>query len=435
MTERPDALVIGANIRGLVTAYLLDRLGYRTVLLEKAPRVGGADGSFVTPGGSRFDYGLHVLDFMRSEVATRLFCHVVDGRVHRTTLRRGVILEGHLMPYAPDRIEMPPPLASMLPPGPLVDDIGDRPPTRQAIAACYGRPFADLVFDRVLPSYPTEHRHAGFGVSESALLTNIYPWFFPRAERPSVTADESRAFHDKLRAGVVQEVLYPEEGGFGGFAEGFLKKLERATVVTGASDLEIDVARETHSVRRVQAGGVTYEAPRYFWAAAWPGLCRLLDLDCQDVATDQVLLGSFTLDRPAHGDYQEILVGDPDHRINRITFPARFRRSEDPLLQVEFAHPALDDRFPEDPAYWKRHWQESLTALGILDQDHQILDLDFRRFRMHFNAYGAEGAPLIDADPTLIRPESNIFPVVPSMANLNLNRYVPRVVRFVTSVL
>ena len=54
---------------------------------------------------------------------------------------------------------------------------------------------------------------------------------------------------------------------------------------------------------------------------------------------------------------------------------------------------------------------------------------------MHFNAYGMEGQRLIDADPSLVRADSNLRPVVPSMANLNLNRYVPQTVEYVASIL
>ena len=58
-----------------------------------------------------------------------------------------------------------------------------------------------------------------------------------------------------------------------------------------------------------------------------------------------------------------------------------------------------------------------------------------RSFPMHFNGFGMEGEPLLDADPRLIRPDSNVHAVVPSMANLNLNRYVPRAIRDVTALL
>lgn len=431
--EQLDAVVIGASIRGLVAATVLDQLGFRTLLVDARPRPGGVDGSFVTAGGARFDHGLHVLDYMRSEVATRLFTRVTGGAVHRVTLERGIVLRGAIVPYAPRPADLPEPLRKMLPGDALVDDIGDAPPTRDRLARCYGRDFADLVFDEVLPSYPTEARHLAFGVDESRLLTNIYPWLFPRARRKRVVHDESRSFHDRLREGVAQQILYPREGGFGGFADAFLRHLDptRTEALLGADDLHVEIEPGTHTVREVRAGGRRFQAPRYLWGASWPALCGLLDLPCQDTATDQLVLGSFVLDRPIRTPYQEILVGDPAVWINRISFPARFRESDDPLVQIEFAFPVAES-WPSEAERWRERWVADLRRLGLLEDTHTIEEFDFRTFRLHYNGFGMEGEPLRDADPRLIADDSNLHPIVPSLANLNMNAHVPRTIEQVT---
>lgn len=434
-TEHVDAIIIGANTRGLVSAYVMAQLGYRAVLIERTNRVGGADASFVSEGGARFEHGLHVLDENRSELATRLFKKVVDGRVHRHLLKRGMVLRGSMMPYAPLPSEMPEVLRAMLPGDDLIDDLGDGVPTREALAKTYGRAYVDFVFDEVLPSYPTESRHLAFGVHESKLMANIYPWFFPRARRPE-SGDESRAFHDKLRAGVDQTILYPEEGGFGGFAEAFAASLEGTSVelLRGAKDADIELEPGTHRIRGVTAMGRRFEAPRYLWAGGWLQLTSLLGLSWQNPATDRIVLGSFTLSRAPDIAFDELLFGDPSHAINRLYFPARFRSSDEPLMQIEFAFPEADDERPRDAEHYKASWWKSLLEIGIVREDDRIETFDFKSFVLHFNAYGAEGEPLQDADPSVL-VDSNIIPVVPSLANLNLNRYVPRVVRDMTALL
>jgi hypothetical protein len=440
MTEAPiedvDAVVIGATLRGLVAGQVLGEAGLRAVVIERSPAVGGADRSFVTASGARFDHGFHVLDADRSESTTRRFTDAVDGAVHRVVLRRGIVLRGEIMPYAPVPTQMPPALRNLVRDGELVDDIGDELPTRDRLANCYGPGFADLIVDEVLPSFPTEYRHRAFGVDEARLLTNIYPWFFPRARRPRPSTDESRAFHDKLRAGVAQEVIVPRHGGFGGFAEGFATKLRRAgvEVVTSADDLHVEVRPGTQFVEWVGAAGRRFRSPRYFWAEGWAALCRLLDLPCQDVATDLVVVGSFRLDRAAHTGYHEILVGDPSLQINRVHFPAAVRGSPEPLMQVEFAFPRYEAGWATDPDHWRERWLADTRRLGLLDRAHRVDEFDFRSFPMHYNAYGAEGEPLRDADPALLARGSNLYPVVPSMANLNINRYVPRAVEYVKAV-
>jgi len=436
MTEDVDAVVIGSNIRGLLAAYALSHLGYRAIVLERSDRLGGADGSFVTLGGTLFDHGFHVLDHMRSAVTTRLFTHVLDGQVNRMALRRGIVLRGHLMPYAPLPSEMPPELRDLLPGDDLIDDIGDELPTRERLSDCYGPGFADLVFEEVLPSFPSEHRHHAFGVDEARLLANVYPWFFPRATQAVASNDESRAFHDRLRAGITQEIVYPARGGFGGFAAGFIDKLDRdrIDVRTGVGDIQLEVRPGTHRVEWVEAGG-RLRADHHFWGQGWAPLCGLLELPCQDVATDRVVLGSFRLDRPAHAAYHEILVGDPRFRINRVHFPDELRGTDEALMQIEFAFPAMADGWTLDADDWRDRWFEDARAIGLLDEAHRVEEFDFRALKMHFNAFGAEGEPLRDADPSLLDRSSNLHPIAPSMANLNLNRYVPRALRDVSDVL
>ncbi len=434
-TEELDAVVIGANIRGLVTAHVLDSLGFRAVVIERAKRPGGADSSFVTAAGTTFDHGLHVLDEMRSPAATRLFTRIVRGEVQRTRLARGIVLRNQIMGYAADPSELPEQLRNMLPPGPLVDELGDAPPSRNNLAKYYGREFTDLVFDEVLSSYPSESRHRELGVDEARLLNNIYPWFFPRAERHPKTGDTSRAFHDRLRSGVAQTVLYPKVGGFGGFAEGFLRSYDpnRIEILTGAGDLEVETRPGTHTVESVSARGRRFRADNYFWATGWAGLCEFLGIPCQNTATDRVMLGSFRFDRDPHTKFHELLVGDPAHQANRIYFPGCFRPSKQPLMQVEYAVPTSSNP-SADPEHWRSEWLRSARRLGLIDETHRAEEFDFKSFDMHFNSFGMEGEALRDADASLVQ-SLNLHPVVPSMANLNLNAYVPRVIDQVTRVL
>jgi len=127
-----DAIVIGAGTRGLVATYVLSTLGYRAAVVDRAPDVGSGDGSFKAADGTWFDYGMHVLDEMRSPLATRLFRRVCAG-VHRTRLRRAIVLRDFIVPYAPEPRALPPPLRRLLPGDDLIDDIGDRLPRSRSM--------------------------------------------------------------------------------------------------------------------------------------------------------------------------------------------------------------------------------------------------------------------------------------------------------------
>lgn len=426
-TKSFDAIVVGGNLAGLISAWLLGELGYRTLLVERGPKLGGVNASFATPDGSTFDMGMHVLDYMRSPLTTRLFSRVAGDSIVRTELKRAIALRGQTMPYAPLPAQMPAELQALLKPGTLVDDIGAAAPTRERLAAVYGEGYATLIYDEVLPSYRCEQRHRDLGVDASRLLTNLYPWFFPRAERPLQAAGESRSFHDRLRRGETQFVLYPKQGGFAGFSRAFVRALDlrHVEVKVGAGDLSIELQPGTHTIRHIETGGERYQAEQVFWATNWRSLCGLLGLPCQNLATDRLLLGSFGFDREAEGPYNEIIVGDPALHLDRVSFPGRFAQSGAPQLQVEFAFPAADTERPLDAAHWRRVWLDDLRRLGLIG-DHQVREFDFRQFQMHFNSFGAEGEPHVEADPSMIAADSNIVPVAPSVLNRNLNASVPR---------
>ncbi|MCZ6623115.1 MAG: NAD(P)-binding protein [Deltaproteobacteria bacterium] len=434
-SETVDAIVVGGNLSGLVTAYLLGHLGYRSVVLERSARIGGANASFTTPDGSTFDLGMHVLDYMRSELTTRLFTHVMGGKVNRVPLKRGMVLRGQAMPYNPIPSDMPEELRKLLPDGELKDDLGTDLPTRERLRKYYGK-YSDFIFDEVLPSYRCEQRHKDLGVEEARLLTNIYPWMFPRSQRSLVTGQESRAFHDRLRRGEEQYILYPTEGGFASFANAFLEKLRpNVEVLTDIPDLHFELEPGTHRINWLRAKGRQFESRHIFWCAAWPSLCQLLNIPVQNLATDNMLLGSFRFSEPADSEYNELLIGDPSFHIDRISFPGKFAQTNAPLLQLEFAFPVAHGSLPLELQYWQQKWLSDLKRLGLLGDRHKLETFDFRNFRMHYNSFGAEGQECCDADPSLLMPESNIHPVAPTMQNRNINGSVPLYLQQVTRVL
>ena len=62
MTEKYDAVVIGAGIAGLGVSALLQRAGLKTLCVEKDSQAGGRMQSFDIEGGWRVDIGLHLAE-------------------------------------------------------------------------------------------------------------------------------------------------------------------------------------------------------------------------------------------------------------------------------------------------------------------------------------------------------------------------------------
>ncbi len=430
--ERVDAIVVGSNLAALVVAHLLAGWGYRTCLVDRAAEVGGMDRSFRNANGRLFDYGFHGLAYMRSEFVTKLFTAVIDGAVRQVEHRRGMVIRGHQVAYNAEAKDWPEELAALLPAGPLVDDIGDAPPTRGRLAEVYGAGFADLVYDEILPSYPSEVRHLDFDVEPWRLLVNIYPWFFPRARRRPLSDSASRVYQDSVRAGRDESLLYPAAGGFAGFVQAFRRKLETHGVelLLGAADFAVDFDPEDRRVRWVQSGGRRLTAPRVYWCASATSLCALLGAPLPALDPDRLVLGSFEFDRPIRCDFTELIVGDPEHAINRVSFPGRLSGEPDTLVQLEFAYPRAVDRFDDKRGYWLDQWSRSLRALGVIGVDHRLREFDFKSVPLLYNCFGVEGRPMPDIELGPLPPETNLRPVLPSLRKVNINTRVPAYLRF-----
>lgn len=423
--EEFDALVVGGNIAGLALAYWLGQYGYRTALIEKAPRLGGIDGSFRNRNGRVFDFGLHALDYMRSELTSKLFEHVVDGRAHRIQRRRGIVLRNHLIDYNAPLAEWPAELRELLPEGELVDELGAEPPTREGLARYYGQAFADLIYDEALPSYPADTRHLAFGVEPWQLLSAIYPWFFPRARRQSVAINKSRSYQDRVRERLGDQMLYPDEGGFGTFAMGFRRKLENVGVeiCAGLPDLQFEMDGST--VECVSFSGRRLHAPRVYWCAGPAPLCRVLDMPAPP-APDRFVLGSFEFAQPISCDFTELLAADPSHAINRISFPGKLALDRDDRVQIEFSHPGDSDAYGETAEYWLETWLSSLRRLGIVGADNEVADFDLKPVTMLYNSFGVEGRPVSDVEVEFdVAAESNLRPVMPTLRKVNINTRIP----------
>lgn len=435
--EQFDSIIIGGSTAGLVIGYLLTQYGHKVALLERAPFVGGTDGSFRNGNGRLFDVGLHVLDYMRSEFTTRLFEHVIEGRYHKMERLRAMVIENELVPYNVPVPEWPEKLRKLMRDGEIHDDIGTELPTRQRLAECYGAAFADLVYDRILPSYPSEHWHARFGVDESELMSAVYPWFCPRVPRGAAAKDPSRSYQDKIRAKSREYLLYPDQGGFASFANAFRDRINAGggEVIVGAKDLEIDFEPETQTVRSISAAGREFEAQRVFWCAPAPGLCDLMGIEHPNYKCDHFLLGSFEFDKETTCHYNELLFGDPDHLINRASFPGKFARERDDLVQLEFCYPIKDEARAMEPDAWRDAWHQSLIRLGVISADTGIKDFDLKTFPIRYNAYGVDGQKVDQVALPEPHPDSNLVPVLPAPGNVNINTRVPMYLRFLAEEL
>ncbi len=432
--ETRDALVVGGNLAGLTVAYLLGQYGYKTTLIERAPFLGGGDGSFTNEHGRIFDFGMHALDHGRSEFVSRLFEHAVEGKFRRLPKNRAILLRDSLIPYNTGPQDWPDELQALLKPGEIVDDLGSDPPTREALGKIYGPAFAGFIFDEVLSSFPAERKHLEFGVDESQLMTNIYPWFFPKVDRVGRSDSAHTKYQTRIRQDGGEHVIYPETGGFNGFAEGLAQRARDVGVdiEVGAKDLEVEMDPTSRHVRSIVANGRTLHAPRVYWCGPAGVLMGLLDQPVFDAVPETFALGSIQFERPLDCEFIELIGGSPEHLIKRASFPGKLQDGPDDLIQIEFHYPKGDPNYGTEKGWWHESWLNSLRKIGIAQPDNEVKALDLKLIPMHYNGFGIEGKPTPSVELPDLPADSNLRPVLPSYQHININTRLPLFLQYLT---
>lgn len=368
-----DAVIIGAGLSGLVCAYTLSSYGVKCCLIEKSAVAGGGNQSFTNDTGDVFDSGYHALDYMRSAVTTNLFKKVLNDEYYEYTLNRGLVMNGEVFPYNLPIDEWPNDIVSLSSVSDIDEISGEI--TKEKLSTVYGKDFVEFCFDNVLASYPSELRAIKEGRPVSSSIGMIYPWFFPNIKKiEDANASEWASYHGQMRD-KKQTVLYPKNQGFYGFIDGLLNAIDKkyCDVFLGCDDIDI-ILDGNKQCNGVKAKGYHVKAGDYFWCAPFFGLAGMLGLSMPKGVGQTLVLGSFKFNGNLDNKYQEILVGDKNFKINRISFPGLIRSELNNLIQVEFLFPTDEIDMSKDQ--WMDHWLDCLNKLGLSEG----LDISSYRF-------------------------------------------------------
>jgi len=247
--------------------------------------------------------------------------------------------------------------------------------------------------------------------------------------------DEWNRYHDRIRESGEQWVLYPDlEQGFGAFVQGIAASLNNPFCdlrIGVEMDFDVDVAGRR--VRSAMAGKERIEADRWYWCAHVPLLGALFQVPMPDGVPQFFSLGSFTFEKEVDVPWHEILVADPAHRINRISFPGKIAGRPDVQVQVEYAFPR--DAFPDDEQEFRRSWEQSFRDLRILTNGNSVRGLDYRYFPRGFVTAESYGSVLKRFQEALRVEGTNLFYPFLGVGREIITRVIPSVYRTVmTSV-
>ena len=141
----------------------------------------------------------------------------------------------------------------------------------------------------------------------------------------------------------------------------------------------------------------------------------------------QVIFGNFVLRNSIKSNFHEILVGDNQHKINRISFPGKINNTDNKLIQIEYSFPSTNIEY--NLRTLKKSWINSLIRLKIISKENQIKKISFIKENRGFvTIHNLEELKKFyrkkinaQKDDNLIIPSFNLGPE-------NINRVIPDVI-------
>ena len=430
MKSKKSVIIFGGGLSGLVTAYICSHSGINTTLIENTSLLGGGNKSIKDKEGNIFDYGYHALDYNRSLIATNFFKKILSNNFRKFKLKRGIVIKNHLIKYNEKINNWPEELKSLFPNKLKIDTIQGKL-TRRKISNIFGKKFTNLAYEDILRSYPSINWSLENGGREEDFFGLVYPWFFPRLKKTNKRKSEWDVFHDKQRNEADHFILYPKKGGFESFITAIHNDIdhEYCKIIKNAKNIEYKIQSKRKKISSVKINGKTFVADKYFWCNSPISLSKILGIKVEEkIGVPQVIIfGNFVLRNSIKSNFHEILVGDNQHKINRISFPGKINNTDNKLIQIEYSFPSTNIEY--DLRTLKKSWINSLIRLKIISKENQIKKISFIKENRGFvTIHNLEELKKFyrkkinaQKDDNLIIPSFNLGPE-------NINRVIPDVI-------
>lgn len=372
MTRHVPVAVLGGGISGLAAGLTLQKTGSSYCIFEKRATPGGIAGSY-TVESFTFDFGIHGL-YTKSTQVERLLAGAVGNTHQLQEISIVDYWDGHWIrhPVHFHLRDLPTPLASNF----LIDfleaSVGDRPGSASDFSDwCVGN-LGPQVCDSLVFPYIRKF----WTVEPSELTSN---WMGQRTKVPSIAEIVRGALlDDPPNTHYVQRILYPQQGGFGSYANGL------------AATLDIEYEKEVVSIdsggrtiRFLDGSDISYD--HLISTFPLPVLIGLLEgapvSVVEAAATLQatsLALVSLGIARESVLDHHWVYVHDTDIPFARLSTPSLWARSNAPTgtssLQAEIyfrgKEPSADALIEETAT--------GLRKMNLLRASDQILVQDFR---------------------------------------------------------
>jgi len=178
----------------------------------------------------------------------------------------------------------------------------------------YGSDFITFAIENIAKSYTQNQLWIKGDLPDEIKLTNIYPWFFPfsSADNKGNMNELRPHFHNDMTQD--KTVRYPKEGSFMSITHALRNELGSINFVPQDAEYQFAYFDDNG---KVEVEENTY----HVWPINYIDIASRFDLEFPDYVETSFYLVSVILNKPVNFEDHEILVGDKDYYIDRVSSP------------------------------------------------------------------------------------------------------------------
>jgi hypothetical protein len=263
------------------------------------------DNSFLFEGKS-FDCGYHVVDLGRSIIYNDIL-FTLDLEWIKSPSNRSLVFNGKKYKRGYDHFELKDDF-------PIKNKNIFQDKFLSKLEKIYGSDFVKFSIDNIAESYVQNSLWTKDNLSGEHILTNIYPWFFPLISSDKEGNLNQLRPHFSNHMTNKKYVMYPKEGSFMSITESLRRSMKEILYKEDELDYQfanldrngkIDVEKNTYHVLPID----------------YIDVASKFNLEFPEYKESNFYLVSFILRKPLNFNDLEILVGDTDYYIDRVSSP------------------------------------------------------------------------------------------------------------------
>jgi len=256
--------------------------------------------------GKTFDCGYHAIDIGRSAIYNEILFST-GIKWMKTESTRALVFNGKKYKRGYAQLELSETFSN-------VDKNKFLDNFLSTLEKIYGSDFVSFAIENIADSYAQNRLWINQKQSYEKILTNIYPWFFPfkQEDAKGKLNHLKHHFHNDITQ--KNFVMYPRNSSFGAISDALRTVVENCIIQTDDSDYKFAVLDNNG---KINVDNNTYHVvPIDYY-----NIASRFNFEYPSHTKTYFYLVSVVFDQPIEFSEHEILVGDRDYFIDRVSTP------------------------------------------------------------------------------------------------------------------